>query len=206
MRLWRSVVGKLWMTILFLVSFVLIILTILLLEFFENYHVSQIEQTLSEQAKKMSNIIEAHANDNMGEEIVFEIIDEPVGVAIAYSHDQFMFSPRRNTEGWIPTNVFLEDEELSKVFTERTTVKKELTLPEEQRQSSRYENYIVAGVPLEIEGNDTGAVFAYQSLTLLKETTRQTTRLILLAAGIAIILTTFFAFFFQLGLQLHYEK
>ena len=40
-----------------------------------------------------------------------------------------------------------------------------------------------------------GAVFIYQSLEVLKETTEQTTKLIVLAAGIAIILTTFFAFF-----------
>ena len=53
MRLWRSVVGKLWMTILFLVSFVLLILTILLLQFFEKYHVNQIEQGLSDQAEKI---------------------------------------------------------------------------------------------------------------------------------------------------------
>lgn len=34
MALWRSVVGKLWLTILLLVAFVLFILTVLLLGFF----------------------------------------------------------------------------------------------------------------------------------------------------------------------------
>ncbi|CAM3965179.1 ATP-binding protein [Lederbergia lenta] len=195
MRLWRSVVGKLWMTILLLVSFVLIILTMFLLEFFEKYHVNQIEQSLSDQAKKISNIIESHANDNMGEEIVFEIVDDPVGVAVAYSKDNIIFSSGRGTEGWIPRTVLLEDEDLSKVFSERISIKKELSLTDVERHGSRFENYIVAGVPLKIEGEDNGAIFTYQSLALLKETTRKTTRIILLAAGIAIVLTTIFAFF-----------
>ncbi len=40
-----------------------------------------------------------------------------------------------------------------------------------------------------------GAVYLYQSLDVIKDTTKQTTKLIVLAMGIAIILTTIFAFF-----------
>lgn len=195
MRLWRSVVGKLWMTILLLVSFVLVILTMLLLQFFEKYHVNQIEQTLTEQARKISSIIEAHADDGMGEKFVFEFVDNPIGVAIAYNQQNFLFSPESSTTGWIPTEVFLDDKDLSKVFSERKTVKKELSLSEVKGQGSRYDNYIVAGVPLDTEAGQNGAIFVYQSLAVMKDTTQKTTKLILLAAGIAIILTTFFAFF-----------
>ncbi|MBS4176472.1 ATP-binding protein [Lederbergia citrea] len=195
MRLWRSVVGKLWITILLLVSFVLIILTMLLLEFFDKYHVNQIEQGLAEQAKKISGIIEAHANDSLGEKIVFEIVDDPVGVAIAYNKENFLFSPDAALQGWIPAEVFLNDKDLSKVFSERATIRKELSLTDTGRRGSRYENFIVAGVPLEVKDGQKGAIFIYQSLAVLKDTTQKTTRLILLAAGIAIILTTIFAFF-----------
>ncbi|MCR2820273.1 ATP-binding protein [Lederbergia panacisoli] len=194
MRLWRSVVGKLWMTILLLVSFVLIILTMLLLEFFQKYHVSQIEQGLSEQATKISRILEAHANDGLGEEIVFEILDEPLGVAIAYNKEDFLFSPYGSYKGMIPVDTFLKDKDLVKVFTERKQVTKEMALSDLDLKGSRYENLIVAGVPLSINGQK-GAIFIYQSLAVLEETTQKTTRLILLAAGIAIVLTTFFAFF-----------
>lgn len=40
-----------------------------------------------------------------------------------------------------------------------------------------------------------GAVFIYQSIEVMHETLRSTTKFILLAAGVAIILTTIFAFF-----------
>ncbi len=44
MKFWKSVVGKLWFTILSLVLIVLFILTVLLLEFIENYHVEEAEK------------------------------------------------------------------------------------------------------------------------------------------------------------------
>ncbi|RWR15013.1 ATP-binding protein [Siminovitchia fortis] len=195
MRLWRSVVGKLWMTILLLVSFVLIILTILLIQFFEKYHVDQIEQSLSDTAEKISGIIESHRNDGLGEEIVFEIVDDPMAVAIAYDKERFHYSPDTNESNKIPPYVFLNDKELGKVFTEQKVIKKELSMSDVHDPGSRFKNYIVAGVPLHLNDNETGAIFIYQSLGVLKETTKQTANLILLAAGIAIVLTTFFAFF-----------
>ncbi|RST73698.1 HAMP domain-containing protein [Siminovitchia acidinfaciens] len=195
MRLWRSVVGKLWVTILLLVSFVLIILTILLIQFFEKYHVNQIEKSLSDTAEKISDIIESHRNDGLGEEIVFEIVDDPMGVAIAYDKEKFHYSPNLEESNKIPSYVFLSDNDLSKVFSEQAVIQKELSLSELHESGSRFKNYIVAGVPLHLGNNETGAIFIYQSLGVLKETTKQTANLILLAAGIAIVLTTFFAFF-----------
>ena len=40
-----------------------------------------------------------------------------------------------------------------------------------------------------------GAVYIYQTVEVGEETTRETTKFILVAAGVAIVLTTFFAFF-----------
>lgn len=195
MRLWHSVVGKLWMTILLLVSFVLIILTILLIQFFEKYHVNEIEQDLSDTAKKISGIIEAHRNDGLGEEIVFEIVDDPVGVAIAYDKDRFLYSPNIEEGNKIPSSVFLNDPDLEAVFTKSAVIQKEISLSEMGETGGRFKNYIIAGVPLSLNEGENGAIFIYQSLGVLKETTKQTANLILLAAGIAIVLTTVFAFF-----------
>ncbi|MFD1707105.1 ATP-binding protein [Siminovitchia sediminis] len=195
MRLWRSVVGKLWGTILLLVSFVLIILTILLIQFFENYHVDQIEKSLTDTGQKISGIIQAHRHDGLGEEIVFEMVDDPVGVAIAYNQNEFRYSPNISGSNIIPDYVFLNDEDLRKVFTEKTVVMKELSLTNHYGTDNRYQNFIVSGVPLRLGEDKTGAIFTFQSLGALKETSKQTANLILLAAGIAIILTTIFAFF-----------
>src|SRR5690625_432726 len=51
---------------------------------------------------------------------------------------------------------------------------------------------IIVGMPTK---SDDEAVFVYQSLDVIDETKAETTRIIFIAAGIAIVLTTFFAFF-----------
>ncbi|BCB04580.1 ATP-binding protein [Bacillus sp. KH172YL63] len=193
MRLWRSVVGKLWVTILLLVSFVLFILTILLLEFFQNYHVDVVEKELTNTAEKVARVIENHNDLDLGLELGKEIIDEPVNIIITlnqneslYSHDSSEFQQKIH-------QYISEDNSLQAVKKKKNTVKKEIELSSDMT-ANRYENVMIVGTPLRINNED-GAVYLYQSLGVIKDTTRQTTKLILLAAGIAIILTTIFAFF-----------
>lgn len=195
MKLWRSVVGKLWMTILLLVAFVLFLLTILLLEFFENYHVNQIEKDLTETAQKIAFLIESHPTDEVGNAIAFEIVDETTHVMIAYNRDYFLYSPYKESIPGIDKDLIMSDPELASVFSKNIIVKKEMTIPDQAVKRNRDKNVLITGVPLNIKEDEQGAVFIYQSLGVLHETTLQTTKLIVLAAGIAIVLTTFFAFF-----------
>ncbi|MCA1054687.1 cell wall metabolism sensor histidine kinase WalK [Rossellomorea aquimaris] len=192
MRLWRSVVGKLWVTILLLVSFVLFILTILLLEFFQNYHVDEVEKELTNTAEKVAGIIENHKDLDLGMELGKEIIDEPVNILVVLDDTKSIYSDVPEGSGEDIHRLIMNDESLQKAYHQQSIIK------EFERSSdssdNRYENIIVVGTPLHIGDRD-GAVYLYQSLGVIKDTTRQTTRLILLAAGIAIILTTIFAFF-----------
>ncbi|MED3654111.1 ATP-binding protein [Heyndrickxia sporothermodurans] len=194
MRLWKSVVGKLWLTILVLVSFVLFILTILLLEFFENYHVQQIKDNLTYTAQKVANIVETHAGDDIGKELALEFVDKSTKVMIAYDKDNVYYSPNIHKNDKISPITILEDPTFTSVYNKGQTKIKEFSAPK-NKSNNRYENVIVASAPLHIRQGETGAIFIYRSLDVLQETTNQTTKLILLAAGIAIILTTGFAFF-----------
>jgi two-component system, OmpR family, sensor histidine kinase ResE len=192
MRLWRSVVGKLWVTILLLVSFVLFILTILLLEFFQNYHVDEVKKELTNTAEKVARVVENHRDLELGMELGKEIIDEPVNILIVLDNDKSVYSDDPEGIHRDIQNLIMKDKELQQVSNEKT-VKKEFELSPDT-SDNRYENIIVVGTPLHLDDRD-GSVYLYQSLGVIKDTTRQTTRLILLAAGIAIILTTIFAFF-----------
>jgi two-component system, OmpR family, sensor histidine kinase ResE len=192
MRLWRSVVGKLWVTILLLVSFVLFILTILLLEFFQNYHVNEVENELTNTAEKVARVVENHKDLDLGMELGKEIIDEPVNILIVLDDDKTVYSHDSKGSQEEIHHLIMNDKDLQRVSAEKT-VKKEFELSSDA-SANRYENIIVVGTPMHIDEGD-GAVYLYQSLGVIKDTTRQTTKLILLAAGIAIILTTIFAFF-----------
>ncbi|PPA71294.1 ATP-binding protein [Jeotgalibacillus proteolyticus] len=194
MRIWRSVVGKLWMTILLLVCFVLFMLTILLLEFFQNYHVEEVEQSLTFEAQKIARILEDHQDMDISIQIISEIVDEPVyALVMIEGGETFTSNPETMYQQQIRTMIE-ENQEFSAVLNQKQQVQKELSIQTEET-SNRYDNVIITGAPVNLTDGSEGAVFVYQSLEAIQQTTEQTTRLIVLAAGIAIILTTIFAFF-----------
>ncbi|KQU59742.1 ATP-binding protein [Rossellomorea sp. RS05] len=193
MRLWRSVVGKLWVTILLLVSFVLFILTILLLEFFQNYHVDVVENELTITADKVAKVIENHEDLDLGLELGSEIIDDPVNILITVDDNQELFSQDSTGVEKDIHRFIKNDPELKEVKVRDKTIKREYEVPSES-SANRHENIIIVGSHLSVNGQE-GAVYLYQSLDVIKDTTKQTTKLIVLAMGIAIILTTIFAFF-----------
>ncbi len=192
--IWRSVVGKLWLTILLLVSFVLFVLTILLLEFFENYHVQEAEEDLTQAASKISLILEQHEDMELSKSIAWELVDEVSRVVVFSDKGEFSHSPNPHIDH-LPAEFFLNDPELSLVFEDQPIVTKKTYLPDLNIADEMQGEVMIVGIPLHIDENKDGAVFVYQSLLAIKETTKQTTKLILLAAGFAIFLTTIFAFF-----------
>ncbi|KON87188.1 histidine kinase [Sporosarcina globispora] len=194
MILFRSVAGKLWGTILLLVSFVLLILTVMLLEFFENYLINETEKGLSNTAHKITRILKDH-NREVGLEISWELVDEDTKVVIINSPTEYYYSPNHTGSLKLPISYLTEENDLKEVLTEDKTVKKVTSVNPEYTDKSADDDskILVIGVPL--EGGSNGAVFIYQSIEVMHETLRSTTKFILLAAGIAIILTTIFAFF-----------
>jgi two-component system, OmpR family, sensor histidine kinase ResE len=190
----RSVVGKLWFTILLLVSFILFILTVMLLEFFQNYNIHETKDNLTNTAEKIANVLEEHPNEkfSLGLEISWEIIDDVTKVVIVKNENEIYYSPNTEKEKKLTLSYIKNDKELAKVFQEKT-VEKVSDLSENMGRNES--DYSIIGVPLHLPGDEHGAVFIYQSLRVMQETTHSTTKFILLVAGVAIILTTIFAFF-----------
>jgi two-component system sensor histidine kinase ResE len=54
---------------------------------------------------------------------------------------------------------------------------------------------VVVGVPIKFASGPSGAVYVYQSLDVIHQTNNQAKKIIYIGAGVAIILTTIFAFF-----------
>ncbi|WNS74080.1 ATP-binding protein [Bacillus sp. DTU_2020_1000418_1_SI_GHA_SEK_038] len=194
MMLWRSVVGKVWVTILLLVSLVLFILTIMLLEFFENYHINEMERGLTNTAQKISRILDEHEL-NIGLEISWELVDDVTEVVIVTNPNEYYYSPNDNQDFKLPITYLTKDADLEKVITENKTVKKMSVFTADKEKNTNDSQVLIIGVPLKGSTSENGAVYIYQSLEVVEETTRTTTKFIFLAAGVAIILTTIFAFF-----------
>lgn len=194
MWLFRSVVGKLWFTILLLVSCVLFILTVLLLKFFENYYVQEAEKELTQLATKVSEVMRDYEDEKLARSIAWTLVDHTSKAVIITDSAHYWYSPTNDKLRDLPLSLVEQDKDLRKVFTEGKSVKKKAYLPNVQI-GKQYSDVIIVGVPLETVNGKQGGVFIYQSLQAIEDTTRQTKKLIFLAAFIAIVLTTFFAFF-----------
>lgn len=184
---WRSVVGKLAVTILLLVSFVLFVLTILLLEFFENFHIQEAEKGLLQTANKVSIMLSENNDMQFILETVERIKDPSSKVFVVLSDGSLLISESSNEELFeLDENWFWTHMDIDHVIFGHEKMNKQITLP-----NSNTEIIVVGTSAI----HEQGMVFVYQSLDVIDQTKAQTTRIIFLAAGIAIILTTIFAFF-----------
>src|SRR5699024_4201834 len=188
MMFWRSVVGKLAVTILLLVSFVLFILTILLLEFFENFHVKQEENQLIQTANKMSKIVKQYDdNRELARELIRTVKEPSSKAIILFEDDTRWISDSTNVE-----LLDIEDSLDNECVAIVANVLSKNTLNDKMKFEHDSAEVIVVGMPLE---NQNGGIFLFQTLDVINQTRAQTTKIIFVAAGIAIVLTTIFAFF-----------
>ncbi|MEG0449729.1 MAG: histidine kinase, partial [Lysinibacillus sp.] len=91
-RIWNSVVGKLWVTILLLVSFVLFVFTVLMLEFLQNYHMQQAEISLRQTAATVASIIDDNETAEATSELLTDILPNSTNALIAVSNNDVSFA------------------------------------------------------------------------------------------------------------------
>lgn len=184
---WRSVVGKLAVTILLLVSFVLFILTIFLLEFFETFHVQEAEKVMLNQATKITSMFDEYHTEDVVIEITERVKDPNSQIVIIFEDGSTWVSSTTNKQFQnMERSWFENDVEVNQVISQRENLNKQMYI------DSYDIDIMMVGTPIP---NYAGAVYIYQSLDVIEQTKAETTRIIFLAAGIAIVLTTIFAFF-----------
>lgn len=193
--IWRSIVGKLWGTILIIVSIILFLLTIMLSQFFERHYISTNEQQLTEDVKRIADILQAYGNDDISRSISWQLVDSFTRVVVVDEKGNEYYSPDKSSLNEIVSDFFLNDSILKKAYYNGKVVHKKMNIPGVKKHHELSDDYLIVGVPLDGEHVENGAIYAYQSLIVIKNTMNQTMKYIILSAGIAIILTTFLAFF-----------
>lgn len=184
---WRSVVGKLAITILLLVSFVLFILSILLLEFFEGFHVQEAEKGLMQTASKISLIVDEYDDKQLIVEMA-ERIKEPTSKVIVHFPDDTSWSSNSVNKHLKSIDDVLPEYEMEfqHAIEEEEALNSKISISDEEPE------IMVIGIPLK---NADGSILVFQSLDIINQTRAETTKIIFVAAAIAIVLTTIFAFF-----------
>lgn len=195
MMFWRSVVGKLWFTILLLVSVVLSVLLALLLRFFETYHVNEAKSSLMSHGDMVASIVEGYSEKTAALATINSIADSYHLKVAIIGHDKPWYSNNEASLANIPEQTFYEDPILSQAFEGKSHVVSQGNYPFYENGKEVHTEVMIVGIPITFSEFEKGAAFIYQPLSAIKETAVETKRIIYLSAGIALVLTTIFAFF-----------
>lgn len=185
----RSLVGKLWLTIILLVSLVLSFLTFVLIGFFEKFYIDLQVQNMMDDATKISNLIQNGQQISNVEYLSNNIVSRYSRVILSINDEKPWYSINEYGIKKLPMEEIESDNELNKPLTTNEKVSKRLVYGKKAEKEK-----LVVGVPI-TKGKVTGAVYIYQSLQPVKVMIHQTTNFVLLAASIGFLLTTFFSFF-----------
>lgn len=176
-RIWNSVVGKLWVTILLLVSFVLFVFTVLMLEFLQNYHMQQAEISLRQTAATVASIVDDNETAESTSELLKDILPKGTNALIAISHVEVSFAMQEGLNKKEIQDTILANKSFREVFQSDEPITKEMMMPSSTDQE-KMESYVVLGFPLNVENAVHGAVFIYQSPDALHKTTKETTKIV----------------------------
>ena len=193
-RIWNSVVGKLWGTILLLVLFVLFIVTVLMLEFLEDFHTEQAEDSLRQEAATIGKIVEQYDRVEDSLPIIEDILGAETNALIVRNSESVFLSIHEGLNKAVIKDKILKDKTLDNIYTSNKTIIKKMLMPS-MTERDKMENYIILASPFESEKEVHGAVFIYQSLDVVNKTSNHTTNIVFLSGFIALLLTTMFTFF-----------
>ncbi|TDM42488.1 HAMP domain-containing protein [Macrococcoides goetzii] len=190
MRYFNSVVIKLWLTILFIVTAVLIILSVSLMGFFNSYLKSESGHTLKQQAEKAELVLTSHHDQSDALTYVKELIENPAGIIIVQNKsdlDDTYEDPLKQ----LMVDEIKENDAFDKVFVKDEYVVKDIKV---NYQDNRHE-FILIGYPSQAFNHEDSGIFIYQDANSMDDAQNYITFIIFIVAMLLLILTTIFAFF-----------
>ncbi|MFP3486252.1 ATP-binding protein [Staphylococcus sp. SIMBA_130] len=189
----NSVVIKLWLTILFIVTTVLILLSAALITFIQYYYTQQTENAIREDASRISHLVEQADNKTLAIEHSQQLIDGSGGVIIMANKSSSIKSSNSNTKDKMLEEIH-KNSQFQRVFSQGKSTTQNITISNNGNSHS----YILLGYPTKAQENANSkysAVFIYQDLKSIEDTNNAITIIILITAIIFIAVSTVFAFF-----------
>jgi two-component system sensor histidine kinase ResE len=193
----KSVVGKLWMTIIGLVALVLLILSLFLGQYIETYFAKSQDQaqTLVRQANRVAEQVAPHLNETHYIHLMNELLStQDAGVILLNKNLQSYPSAPVNGELVHYEDLFPNDELQAVLAGNTIDNHNQLKMSPNGRANNEY---LAVAVPLRSADTNEiiGAAVLYQTVQSLESTQAYVKRLFAYAALTGFLLTTFFAFF-----------
>ncbi|NWK83504.1 HAMP domain-containing protein [Staphylococcus sp. GSSP0090] len=191
----NSVVIKLWLTIIFIVTTVLILLSAALITFIQSYFTQETEDSLLKDAKRISQLLESADNRETAIQHSRKLIEGPVGLIIM--NDKHIDRQDKDKTKNKMVKEIKKNNDYNHVFNNGKQVSEHVTLDINGHQRT----YVLIGYPTKAisstndQSNKFSGVFIYQDLKTIEDTNNVITVIILIIAIIFLAITTIFAFF-----------
>ncbi|MFW3601378.1 ATP-binding protein [Staphylococcus caprae] len=189
----NSVVIKLWLTIILIVATVLILLSVSLTTFIQYYFTQETENSIKEDAKRISSLVEKSKNKSLAIQNSQKLIDGPGGLIIMKDFNDKPASSYNNTKIQMLKEIKHNDN-FKKVFQKGEFETQNVTI----KNHGDTQSYILLGYPMKAQKDAHGkhsGVFIYKDLKSIEDTNNAITIIILITAIIFIAASTIFAFF-----------
>lgn len=189
----NSVVIKLWLTIIFIVTTVLILLSAALITFIQYYYTQEAEDSIKEDAKRISSLVESSKNQNIAIKNSQTLIDNPGGLIIMKNSStayQQTISPDKKAM----LKEIKDNKDFNHVFKHGESMTRNVTIKEQGNSHP----YILVGYPMKAEPgshSEYSGVFIFKDLKSIEDTNNAITIIILITAIIFLAVSTIFAFF-----------
>ncbi len=197
MKLWNSIVGKIWSTIILLLIGVLVICGFLVAVIYEKNNFKEIRAELDQDASKIIGVM--HKNDafitenGVGSESL-TLLDDTIGVII--SSDGESVYTRQSTDKISNNSIerLTNNEKINKALAKKDE-------PLEMKYDFKEEeaNYPVQLYvkKFQLDNGESGVLYVYKSFHDILSVTKQATRTLILAGLGAILITSFLSFVFS---------
>lgn len=191
----NSIVIKLWLTIIFIVTTVLILLSAALITFIQSYFTQETEDSLLKDAKRISQLLESADNRETAIQHSRKLIEGPVGLIIM--NDKHIDRQDKDKTKNKMVKEIKKSNDYNQVFNNGKQVSEHVTL----NMNGNQRTYVLIGYPTKAissadnHTNKFSGVFIYQDLKTIEDTNNVITVIILIIAIIFLAITTIFAFF-----------
>lgn len=185
----NSVVIKLWLTIILIVTTVLIILSIALVSFFNSYFIAETGKNLYQNATKIEEVLMSHHNQKDSLNYAKALIENPAGLMIVKSEDELKTS-HEDPLKQIMVDEVRTNRDYRPVFDQDKHVTKTITV----EYQDTLHRYILLGFPSQAFDTN-GAIILYQDINSIVDTIQYICLIISGVTLLLILLTTIFAFF-----------
>ncbi|MBF2423723.1 ATP-binding protein [Listeria welshimeri] len=196
MKIWNSIVGKIWSTIILLLIGILVISGFLVAMIYEKNNMEQITKELEEKTasiveimKKNNSVISAE-NNNVS---ALSLLDDTMGVVIEQDGKNIYQSQSTDTVSNASANKLIHDETLNEALEADNMVTMKYNFKTED-SSLPVE---ISAQKFDLDNGESGVVYVYQAYHDILKVNQKTMSTLIISGIIAIVITSILSFVFS---------